>query len=107
MNETKCGICGKDEASNYTWSQELICDSCVSWISESKLKNVLDEREKEREFADFWATFCHKENIDFRDYYSGLKIAQSDLDYYFRNSLWILVDTIQKHNAISAAAKNN
>jgi transcription initiation factor TFIIIB Brf1 subunit/transcription initiation factor TFIIB len=28
----KCNICGKDEASNHTWSNETICDDCVNWI---------------------------------------------------------------------------
>ncbi len=96
MNKTKCSICGKDEAGNYTWSEEWVCDSCVEWISESKLKNVLDEREKEREFSDFWMSFCNREKLDFNFYYSGLEIAQKDLEYYSRNSLWVLVDEIKR-----------
>jgi hypothetical protein len=29
----KCNICGKDDATNYTWSNEMICDDCVNWIA--------------------------------------------------------------------------
>ncbi len=28
----KCSICGRDEATNYTWSEEWICDECVKWF---------------------------------------------------------------------------
>ncbi len=28
----KCNICGKDEATNYTWSEEWICDDCSEYL---------------------------------------------------------------------------
>ena len=28
----KCNICGNDEASNYTWSEEMLCNAYVEWL---------------------------------------------------------------------------
>jgi len=28
----KCNICGKDEATNHTWSEEMLCNACVEWL---------------------------------------------------------------------------
>jgi hypothetical protein len=28
----KCNICGKEEATNLTWSEEWICDDCVDYL---------------------------------------------------------------------------
>lgn len=91
----KCNICGRPDAENFTWSEEWICNSCAEWIDEGKLRNVFDDRKKEKEFADFWMTFCNRENLDFNCYYAGLEIAKKDLDYYFNNDLWKLVDRIK------------
>jgi transcription initiation factor TFIIIB Brf1 subunit/transcription initiation factor TFIIB len=30
----KCNICGKDDATNYTWSEEMVCDDCVDYLDE-------------------------------------------------------------------------
>jgi ribosome-binding protein aMBF1 (putative translation factor) len=38
-----CEICGKEHATNFTWSEEWVCDSCIEWIDieEKKVKREI------------------------------------------------------------------
>jgi hypothetical protein len=56
----------------------------------------LTEMEMKCEFRDFWAKFCIRENLGQVLFLNGVIEAERDIDYYFQNDLWLLVDKIRR-----------